>query len=246
MAAEAKPPVSGPRGLADHPRLSYKGAKIPATYSPTEEAMPFILADRRARTIASLLLTVPGLLALLFVLTPPSAPRRVRADDPPPCGTERWSVKTGTDPDVGLVDLSNPLFGSINRLCTWPRPSSVPPNNRIPPFETRAYVVLVTLTQYKLESDADYHLVLVDGQGNSLIGEIPDPACVGSTSPFKNFITTARNQFKAKFTNISTSWHYTNTTAMVMGVGFFDFVHGQTGHAPNYVELHPVLDIQFP
>jgi len=29
------------------------------------------------------------------------------------------------------------------------------------------------------------------------------------------------------------------------GVGFFDFVHGQTGVAPNGIELHPILDITF-
>jgi uncharacterized protein (TIGR03437 family) len=31
----------------------------------------------------------------------------------------------------------------------------------------------------------------------------------------------------------------------VKGVGFFDFLHGQTGAAPNGIELHPVLDVEF-
>jgi hypothetical protein len=31
----------------------------------------------------------------------------------------------------------------------------------------------------------------------------------------------------------------------VTGVGFFDFKHGQTGVAPNAIELHPLLDISF-
>jgi len=31
----------------------------------------------------------------------------------------------------------------------------------------------------------------------------------------------------------------------VTGVGFFDFLHGQTGVAPNGIELHPLLDISF-
>jgi hypothetical protein len=29
--------------------------------------------------------------------------------------------------------------------------------------------------------------------------------------------------------------------ARVTGVGFFDFEHGQSGVAPNAVELHPIL-----
>jgi hypothetical protein len=31
----------------------------------------------------------------------------------------------------------------------------------------------------------------------------------------------------------------------VTGVGFFDFIHGQTGVAPNGIELHPILNIAF-
>ena len=30
-------------------------------------------------------------------------------------------------------------------------------------------------------------------------------------------------------------------TATITGVGFFDFKHGQTGVAPNAIELHPVV-----
>jgi hypothetical protein len=30
--------------------------------------------------------------------------------------------------------------------------------------------------------------------------------------------------------------------ARVTGVAFFDYKHGQTGVAPNAIELHPVLD----
>lgn len=33
--------------------------------------------------------------------------------------------------------------------------------------------------------------------------------------------------------------------ATITGVGFFDRAHGQTGAAPNIIELHPVLDISF-
>jgi hypothetical protein len=29
--------------------------------------------------------------------------------------------------------------------------------------------------------------------------------------------------------------------AQITGVAFFDFLHGQTGVAPNGIELHPVL-----
>jgi hypothetical protein len=28
------------------------------------------------------------------------------------------------------------------------------------------------------------------------------------------------------------------------GVGFYDFAHGQTGRAKNYIELHPVISLR--
>ena len=36
-----------------------------------------------------------------------------------------------------------------------------------------------------------------------------------------------------------------NVPVQVTGVGFFDILHGQTGVAPNGIELHSVLDVQF-
>ena len=39
----------------------------------------------------------------------------------------------------------------------------------------------------------------------------------------------------------SSSFHQLQGTATVTGVGFFDILHGQTGVAPNGIELHPVL-----
>ena len=32
----------------------------------------------------------------------------------------------------------------------------------------------------------------------------------------------------------------------ITGVGFFGYIHGQRGVALNGIELHPVLDVEFP
>jgi hypothetical protein len=77
-----------------------------------------------------------------------------------------------------------------------------------------------------------------------MIAEIPDPTCVGSTSPLTSSVTKARGEFDGKYT-VSTSFKTANIPVTVTGVGFFDFLHGQTGVAPNGIELHSVLDIQF-
>ena len=73
-----------------------------------------------------------------------------------PCGVERWSVKTGTDADAGLVNLSSPASNTIATMRGWAAPNPIPPNNRVSPFETTVWVLNATLTQYKLEDDEDY------------------------------------------------------------------------------------------
>ncbi|MBU6198231.1 MAG: PKD domain-containing protein [Xanthomonadaceae bacterium] len=77
-----------------------------------------------------------------------------------------------------------------------------------------------------------------------MIAEIPDPACVGAGSPFAADIQNTRGQFDAKYT-ATTSFQTANIPVQLTGVGMFDFLHGQTGVAPNGIELHPVLGIVF-
>jgi hypothetical protein len=160
------------------------------------------------------------------------------------CGVERWSVKTGTDPDAGLVNLNSSTSTTIAALRAIPAPSPIPSNSRVAPTETTQWVINATLTQYKLESDSDYHLVLSDASGNTMIVEIPSPTCVGAGSPFLAGITNARNEFNARFT-ATTSFQTANIPVQIKGVAMFDFLHGQTGVAPNGIELHPVLDVIF-
>src|SRR5260221_8866981 len=76
------------------------------------------------------------------------------------CGVERWSVKTGTDADKNLINLTSSTPQTITTMRSWTAPSPIPANNRVSPYETTQWVLSATLTQYKLESDSDYHLIL--------------------------------------------------------------------------------------
>jgi hypothetical protein len=163
------------------------------------------------------------------------------------CGVERWSVKTGTDANVGLVNMT-PQDTTIASLRAIAVPASLSWNS--PRFtyagspEIQTYrLTNVTLTLYKLENDSDYHLVLQDGAGNTMISEIPYSGCI-SGSAWSSQISSARAAFDARYT-ASTSFQTANETVTVTGVGFFDLLHGQTGVAPNGIELHPVLGICF-
>jgi hypothetical protein len=152
-------------------------------------------------------------------------------------------VKTGTDPDApGISFISQPT--TIATMRSWTPPSPIPSNNRVSPFETTVWTVNATLLEYKFEDDSDYHIVLQDQAGNTIVTEIPHPGCVGPGSPFAASILNARLKFNAMFT-ASTSFQFANVPVQVTGVAMFDFLHGQTGVAPNGIELHPILDIVF-
>jgi hypothetical protein len=160
------------------------------------------------------------------------------------CGVERWSVKTGTDPQAPSVVLSSYVSSTIYNFHQSVRPGSLPSNGRVAPRETTQYRFSATLTKYVREADSDYHLVVQDSSGRTMIIELPASNCVGVGSPFGPGISRARQQFDARFT-ATTSMKTTSTAVTVKGVGFWDFIHGQTGVAPNGIELHPVLDITF-
>ena len=60
----------------------------------------------------------------------------------------------------------------------------------------------------------------------------------------KSKMASARSSLIAACGQPSSS-HFTDLTgkATITGVGFFDIPHGQTGVAPNAIELHPVLKL---
>ena len=161
------------------------------------------------------------------------------------CGVERWSIKTGSDSAVGQVNLT-PQDSSIAALRGIAVPAGFGANSPREVYsgspELQNFrLTNVTLTQYKLENDSDYHLILRDGAGNTMIAEIPYPGCLTGSS-WTTQITNSRNAFDAKYA-VTTSFQTANDTVTVTGVGFFDVLHGQTGVAPNGIELHAVLGI---
>lgn len=84
------------------------------------------------------------------------------------------------------------------------------------------------------EQDRDFHLIISDLERPqvTMIAEIPAPECAGGGGHEEDYR-------KAREAILSTP---RNTIIELVGVGFFDFLHDQRGHAPNGIELHPVLD----
>ncbi len=161
------------------------------------------------------------------------------------CGGFRFSVKTGTDPDARHIHLGSVRPATVAALTALPAPRTLPTNSRIPPTETTVFRVHATLDRYAyIPIDSDYHLILKDAAGHTMITEIPDPACVGGSSPLKPAVAQARATFDARY-QATGNLQNAGVPVTVIGIGFFDRLHGQVGVAPNGIELHPVLHIWF-
>jgi hypothetical protein len=158
------------------------------------------------------------------------------------CGVERWAVKTMTDPAAAQVRLT-PQATTIAKLRALRPPTALGPTRR-PPIETRTWKVSAHLVGFKREADSDIHLVIADpNTGGTMIVEFPASTCVGTKAHARarTLIQAARRAFTQACGPATDSYRHISGTATVTGVGFFDFKHGQTGVAPNAIELHPVL-----
>jgi hypothetical protein len=159
------------------------------------------------------------------------------------CPSERGPVKEGSDAD--RFKVSTTVYKeSLTYMRARTKPSSYPRNNRVTFTELHIYQVTAYLTQYKQEPDGDIHLVLKDASGHSMIAEMPYALCVPTASRWKLAIASARSVLTHTF-SVTTSWHYVHRLVDIRGLGFMDPLHGQTGVAPNGVELHPVVYVHF-
>jgi hypothetical protein len=144
------------------------------------------------------------------------------------CGVERWTVKTLQDRPI----LIPARTVTLRYLVTRPAPSYLP-STRLP-FERHIFRVVAAVTLIRPEDDDDFHLVLRAG-GQTMIAESPAPYCTPRAFPAR------RTQMRRARAAVRLC-----ARAAVTGVAFFDYDHGQTGVAPNAIELHPVLAFRCP
>jgi hypothetical protein len=181
-------------------------------------------ALRPSRRVA-LVLAALALAALAARVAAPSHATQTRAPHSLVCGVERWAVKTLQD----RPHLLGPRASNVAHLIGIPRPAHVP-STRLS-SERRVYSVIASATMIREEADQDLHIVLQKGTKH-LIAEAPNaPFCTANATAYrKKQMRKARSlvrPFCAK--------------ARVVGVAFWDYYHGQTGVAPNVIELHPIL-----
>jgi hypothetical protein len=188
------------------------------------------------RLLVCALLLAAVLTAGLLVLHQP------RASALAACGAERWAVKTLAD-------------GQARKVNFRAHATSVSALRRLPPTHTyaratgverRTFRIKARLVETKIEDDQDIHLVVADPRARShtLIVEFPAPACTTHSVKRSAMLQARRAFVSACGQPAKSSFHFLHGTATLTGVGFFDFNHGQTGVAPNAIELHPVLHAQ--
>ena len=157
-------------------------------------------------------------------------------------GVERWAIKVLTDPSAPLVNYT-PILTTIDSLIHIP---TSPDQNapRMQGIEFQSYTVKCKITIKKNEDDNDYHLVLKDST-ETMIGEVPDPVCsAAASSAHVDEYIAARNWVNSNI-GIDPVPNVNIAPVDITGVAFVDPPHGQTGRAPNGMEIHPILNIHY-
>jgi hypothetical protein len=144
------------------------------------------------------------------------------------CGDERWTVKTLQD-RPRLLPVQTTTVRYLSRL----RPPASLPSTRLP-FEHHVFRVFAAVIAIYPEDDGDLHVILSEG-GHTMISEAPEPGCTARATSLR------RAQMARVRRSVRLCRH-----AVVTGVVFFDFLHGQDGVAPNGIELHPLLSFRCP
>jgi hypothetical protein len=167
-----------------------------------------------------------GALVLTAVAAGLAATPSPAATTPALYTVERWSAKTLQD-RPHLLPVQTTTVRHLPRL----RPPAHLPSTRLT-FERHVFRVYAAVIEIRPEEDGDLHVILSAG-GHTMITETPNPGCTsGAEAPLRAEMARARHAVRLC------------RHAVVTGVVFFDYLHGQDYLAPNGIELHPILSFR--
>ena len=171
-------------------------------------------------------LTCAALVALAL------APAALAQGNPSRCGVERWPVKVAIDADAGRIDGAVHRT-TISELAVLPRPATLLQRGRAEPYELLTLRVVGIVLGTISEDDGDIHVIVgdIEDPTSTIVAEVPDSACALGSTRIRDFANAYRALRNVQRGDI----------VILDGVGFFDYVHGQTGVAPNGFELHPIV-----
>jgi hypothetical protein len=159
------------------------------------------------------------------------------------CGTERWAVKTCYDADTVNIDFNNIVPSSVAYQRSLTKPTLPGDNVTRLSTEDTVYSMDCYIIKTVLESDQDYHVEIctIGNTAETMVAEVVNPECpnIVNTSRYSQ-LKAIRDWYTAQFSPTS-SFKNIGVSVHLTGVGFFDFLHGQTGIPPNGREIHPIL-----
>ena len=152
--------------------------------------------------------------------------------------SDRRDVKFVRDNFVSKID-TNDLDVTVYDLGNVPEPKQLYRNTVRLQIEMQVFTIKCKVKKIIKEKDGDYHIIVEDliHTGSTMIIEVVNPSEVGTK--FYSQIKKVR-----KFL-LNNHLLMVNKTIIVSGVAFFDIKHNQKGIAPNGIELHPVLKLNF-
>lgn len=155
-------------------------------------------------------------------------------------GEELWNLKVLTD-NASSEIKDNHRVTSIKKIAEIITDTAKRRKGGRLSFEKEIVTIKnVFITKVILENDNDYHLVLKDSEGCTMIGEIVDPNC-DDAQQAKDYIDDYEN-VRDMMDNLGNT--YLNYKYEIKGVLFKDRAHGQTGRAANNLEIHPILKLK--
>jgi hypothetical protein len=164
----------------------------------------------------------------------------------------RWKVRTGSDPDASLVK-ETPVRTTVEHLAAEPRPADMNSpievysdyqDRRAEGAERTIYEVEAVIVACKLQTSGSYHLDLQGTTGKTMIANCVDPRFVDPSSRWTKEIAAVRKEVETKL-NPGPTYTRGSRRVRISGIGFFNQVRGQSGVAPNGIELTPVLSIEW-
>lgn len=165
------------------------------------------------------------------------------------CPKERGAVKMLKDPAGSEVSAHVPLKITVHELVAAEAPERsevMKAESSRFPIEQSVYEVQVLVVGFKKEADLDFHIVIADRENPkiTMIAEIPAGSC--ADGPWAKLFDDLQRQFAAQVGKPSAKFKKPRkpVAATFRGIGFFDVLHGQTGVAPNGIELHPLLSFE--
>jgi hypothetical protein len=175
------------------------------------------------------------------------------------CGVERWDIKTLADAaGLKLHPSATGTSRTISALVQLPVVTGSSGSRGTGTERHEFTIHNVILKEAKAEADSDIHLVVADpvAPATTMIVEFPLSTCMPAQSSRhtaaenaqiakdRTLVKAARDAFVAAG-GMPSSLHFihfpSTARGTISGYGFFDVPHGQTGVAPNAIELHPAV-----